>query len=367
MSVAKNKFFIFTEKLFMLKASFKKHILQFKRQSSTSRGVLTKKTSYYIEVFNTDTPYKKGIGECSTIKGLSIDPWINYESTLRKLCKDIYHYEFWLMEGLKDYPSIRFGLETALIDLQKGGRRILFPSGFTKGSGSIPINGLIWMGEYDFMREQIRQKLDEGYRCIKLKIGAIDFEKEMELLQTIRNEYSPHELELRVDANGSFTPYEASEKIKQLSAYHIHSIEQPIKQKQWAEMAQLCAHTPVPIALDEELISIKSRDEIRKMLDVIHPQYIILKPSLLGGFDKTREFIEEAEKRNIGWWLTSALEGNIGLNALAQWAFMLNNNLPQGLGTGQLFTNNIPSPLYIDKAKLFFNTDNQWDLNYLYE
>ena len=352
-------FFYFYEKEKMLQLGYKKHVFNFKRPAGTSRGVLQQKTSYYLSVWDTEAPEIKGIGECSTIKGLSPDPWGDYEYTLQEMKKHPEPYDIWL----KEFPSIRFGLETALLDLHRGGQRILFPSGFTRGQKGIPINGLIWMGDFDFMKNQIREKIDSGFRCVKLKIGAIDFDKELELLQLIRDEFNAEDLELRVDANGAFKPGEALEKLKRLSEFQLHSIEQPIRQKQWDEMAKLCEISPVPVALDEELIGLKTREEARKMLEQIKPQYIILKPSLLGGFSKAKMFIEEAERLGSGWWVTSALEGNIGLNAIAQWTFLLENPMPQGLGTGQLFTNNIPSPLYVDKAQLFFDEEKAWDLS----
>jgi len=351
----------------MIRISYKKHVLQFKRPSGTSRGVLSRKTSFYLMVSDTENPGITGMGECSTIKGLSPDPWDTYEQTLEAICLGHEPPEYWLQAGLDDFPSIRFGLETALLDRQKGGQRLLFPSAFTAGKEGIPINGLIWMGDFDFMKKQIREKIEAGFTCVKLKIGAIDFEKELELLRMIRQEYDDKILELRVDANGAFTPEKALEKLNRLAEFGIHSIEQPIRQGQWEAMAKLCEQTPIPIALDEEVIGLKSREEMQKMAEIIRPQYLVLKPSLLGGFSKSRMVIEEAERAGAGWWVTSALEGNIGLNAIAQWTFLLENTMPQGLGTGQLFTNNIPSPLYIDKAQLFFNEENRWDLNLLDE
>ncbi len=347
----------------MIRISYKKHVLQFKRPSGTSRGVLSRKTSFYLMVSDTENPGITGIGECSTIKGLSPDPWDTYEKTMEAVCLGHEPPEYWLQAGLDDFPSIRFGLETALLDWQKGGQRLLFPSDFTAGRKGIPINGLIWMGEFDFMKKQIREKIETGFGCIKLKIGANDFEQELDLLRMIRREFEEKELELRVDANGAFTPEKALEKLNRLAEFDIHSIEQPIRQGQWAAMAELCEQTPIPIALDEELIGLKSGEEIQKMADIIRPQYFVLKPSLLGGFSKSRRVIEEANMAGAGWWVTSALEGNIGLNAIAQWTFLLENPMPQGLGTGQLFSNNIPSPLYIDKAQLFFNKENVWGLN----
>ncbi len=351
----------------MIRISYKKHVLQFKRPSGTSRGVLSRKTSFYLIARDTENPGITGIGECSTIKGLSPDPWDAYEKTLAAVCLGHEPPEYWLQAGLDDFPSIRFGLETALLDWQKGGQRLLFPSAFTAGRKGIPINGLIWMGEFDFMKRQIREKIEAGFGCIKLKIGAIDFEKELELLRIIRREFNENTLELRVDANGAFAPEEALEKLKRLSKFQIHSIEQPIRQGQWEVMAKLCKKSPIPIALDEELIELKTNEDMQKMLETIHPQYLVLKPSLLGGFSRSRELIYAAEQAGASWWVTSALEGNIGLNAIAQWTFLLENPMPQGLGTGHLFTNNIPSPLYIDKAQLFFNEENRWDLNLLDE
>jgi len=347
----------------MIRISYKKHVLQFKRPAGTSRGVLARKTSFYLLVSDTENPGIVGIGECSTINGLSPDPWDAYEKTLEAVCHGPEPPEYWLQAGLDDFPSIRFGLETALLDWQKGGRRLLFPSAFTAGEEGILINGLIWMGDFDFMKKQIQEKIEAGFSCIKLKIGAIDFEKELELLQMIRREFNENNLELRVDANGAFAPEEALEKLNSLSEFGIHSIEQPIRQGQWEEMARLCEQSPVPIALDEELIGLKTIEEIRKMVETIRPQYLVIKPSLLGGFSRSRWFIQVAEQNGAGWWVTSALEGNIGLNAIAQWTFLLENPMPQGLGTGQLFTNNIPSPLYIEGDRLRFDPENQWELN----
>jgi len=351
----------------MLQARYKKQVLHFKRLGGTSRGVLRQKTSYYIIVWDDNNPDVKGIGECSTIKGLSIDPWNEYEKKLKSVCNNIVSFDTLIQNELDEFPSIRFGLETAMLDWQRGGHRILFPSEFTQGKQGIPINGLIWMGSPAFMKEQIREKLDAGFRCIKLKIGAIDFKEELALLRMIRKEYFSDDIELRVDANGAFLPEEALEKLNRLSEFHIHSIEQPIRQNQWEEMARLCNQTPIPIALDEELIGRKTDNEITTMLDVIKPQYIILKPSLIGGFSRAKHFIAEAETRDIGWWLTSALEGNIGLNALAQWIILFENPLPQGLGTGQVFSNNMSSPLTIRNAELWVDKHGRWDLEGLEE
>ncbi len=346
----------------MLKADFVKYTLIFKRPSGTSRGILTAKDSWFIKVWDKSNPAIYGLGECSLIYGLSPDPIKDYENKLREVVKNINHITPKL--NLQAFPSINFGLETAIKDLQEGGSRILFQSEFTESGKPITINGLVWMGDYQFMRKQIIEKIDKGFNCIKLKIGAIDFKKELELLRHIRQDFKEKELELRVDANGAFLPAEALEKLKKLSEYQIHSIEQPIKPRQWDTMAHLCEKSPVAIALDEELIGMKD-EEIPDMLDIINPQYIILKPSLLGGLKQSEKFIHAANNKNIGWWITSALESNIGLNAIAQWTATLNNFMPQGLGTGQLYTNNFPSPLLVERGKIFYHKESSWDLTLL--
>lgn len=345
----------------MLSATFSKHKLIFKIPGGTSRGILKTKDSWFIKIFKENNPEVFGLGEASIIRKLSIDDRPDFEEKLNWCINNINNYFNWDKTELDKFPSIKFGIEIALIDLKSSGKRILFPSDFTKENAGIPINGLVWMGNQGFMRKQIAAKIDDGFKCIKLKIGAINFEDELDLLKLIRMDFSEDKLELRVDANGAFSADEAEEKLKRLSDYGIHSIEQPIKKKQWQDMAELCSKTPIPIALDEELIGLMP-EEIPLMLDTISPQYIILKPSLLGGFKASEIFITEAEKRNIGWWVTSALEANIGLNAIAQWTFTLNNSLPQGLGTGQLFTNNIESPLYLKQDYLYFKKFNEWGL-----
>ncbi len=347
----------------MLKAFYKKHTLHFKKPGGTSRGVLRKKDSWFLVVYDDQSPEKKGIGECSIIPRLSMDDRPDFTQKLSELISDIGHYSWWLEKGLTEFPSIRFGLETALKDLNAKTPRILFPSGFAAGKESIPINGLIWMGSFEEMSRQIKEKVEQGFRCIKLKIGAIDFEDEMTLLKKIRSEFPEKDIELRVDANGAFQPEKALEKLERLAELQLHSIEQPIRQKQWEEMARICSLSPVPVALDEELIGISEPEKISKMLEAIKPNYIILKPSLLGGWGQSELFIREAEKRNIGWWVTSALEANIGLNAIAQWTFTLKNKMYQGLGTGQLFENNIPSPLTIREGSLYYDMNKSWDVS----
>ncbi|GAB7257369.1 o-succinylbenzoate synthase [Polaribacter sp. OB-PA-B3] len=342
----------------MIKAVYKKYILNFKNPSGTSRGVLRTKETWFIIL---DKDGKKGFGETGLFRGLSIDDVADYEEKLIWVCNNIHLGLEHLLIELKTYPSIQFGLEQAFLSLESSNGFNLFPSEFTKGNKSIAINGLVWMGDKKFMKTQIQEKLKIGFTCIKMKIGAIDFETELNLLKSIRKEFSSEEIELRVDANGAFSPKEALEKLKQLSELDLHSIEQPIKQGQLEEMAKLCDETPLPIALDEELIGVFSTEEKKHVLDMVNPQYIILKPSLIGGFKGSDTWIELAEKKSINWWITSALESNIGLNAIAQYTFSLQNNLPQGLGTGSLFTNNFESPLEVNNGALKYNNSVNWN------
>lgn len=349
----------------MLKASYKKYTLQFKQPSGTSRGVLRTKDSWFIFLQDTTIPNTIGIGECGLLKGLSIDDRPNYEDKVAEICRRIEEHPYWLSEGLIEWPSIHFGLEMALRDLETKGKRYLFSSPFTNTEQAIPINGLIWMGEKQFMFDQIKTKLKEGFNCIKLKIGAIDFDQELSLLKFIRQQFSVQDIELRVDANGAFAPAEALEKLKRLAAFELHSIEQPIRQQQWEEMAALCAITPLPIALDEELIGVYQLARKKKLLETIQPQYLIFKPSFIGGYKGTSEWIDLCKTHTIDWWITSALESNIGLNAIAQWTATLNNNRPQGLGTGQLYTNNIESPLVVKEGGIYYQQNKEWVLDKL--
>lgn len=330
-------------------AKYYKYLLKFKRPSGTSRGVLLEKETYILEVFENEN---KGVGECALFRGLSYDDRPDYEEKLKWLCENIHQDSEFLKKELKEFPSIWFGYEQALLNLKHGGK-LYFPSEFTKGQRSMMINGLIWMGDVDFMEEQILEKLEQGFHCIKLKIG-VDWKSEHEILQKLRQKFSKEKLELRVDANGGFSKNEAKTVLKQLSDLHIHSIEQPIKAGSWNDMAELCAETPTPIALDEELIGIIDFNEKKKLLEQIKPQYIILKPALVGGFSGCDEWVSLVVQQNIGWWITSALESNIGLNAIAQYTFTKGNQMPQGLGTGALFTNNFQSSLHLNGEQLFF-------------
>lgn len=332
-----------------MKARFSKYILNFKRPAGTSRGILTQKETYILEISDGD---KKGIGECALFRGLSYDDTPDYEEKLNWLCQNINQDRESLKHELLHYPSLWFGYEQAMNNLSLGADRY-FENDFTKGIDSIKINGLIWMGSVDFMKEQIQEKLSQNFDCIKLKIG-VDWEQEKAVLSELRKAYPKEVLELRVDANGAFTPQQATEVLNALHSLGIHSIEQPIKAGNWEQMRQLCQQTPTSIALDEELIGIIDLDKKIQLLNTISPQYIILKPSLVGGFSGTDEWISLAEERNIGWWITSALESNIGLNAIAQYTYSKYPKIPQGLGTGSLFTNNFPTPLILKGDKLRF-------------
>ncbi len=345
-----------------MKATFRKYFLNFKQASGTSRGILKTKETFFLKLVEGN---KFGIGECALFSGLSIDDRPDYEEKLKWLCENIQKDEKYLLMELIEFPSIQFGLEQALLSLKSKNPFELFPSKFTQSEDVININGLIWIGSEAFMKQQISEKINLGFSTIKMKIGAIDFETELELLKSIRKEFSSTEIELRVDANGAFKPSTALEKLKRLSDFEIHSIEQPIKQGQVNEMANLCLKTPLPIALDEELIGVFDVTKKQELLQIINPQYLILKPSLVGGFKGSMEWINLAEKKQIGWWITSALESNIGLNAIAQWTYTLKNKLPQGLGTGSLFTNNIESPLEVKKGHLGYNKNKKWNFNIL--
>ncbi|HUH26768.1 MAG TPA: o-succinylbenzoate synthase [Gelidibacter sp.] len=341
-------------------ATYQKYVLNFKQASGTSRGILKTKDTWFIII---ESEGKKGIGECGMFRGLSIDDRPDFEKKLQWACQHIHFGLEALVAELVEMPSIQFGLEMAFLDLENKNAFELFPSKFTKGEDAIPINGLIWMGSEAYMRDQIKEKIEAGFTCIKLKIGAIDFHAELDLLKSIRTHFSPSDIELRVDANGAFSPDEALEKLKRLSDYHLHSIEQPIKQGQVEEMAKLCQTTPLAIALDEELIGVFDVADKHNLLQTIKPQYIILKPTLVGGFQGSNSWIEVAKTGKIGYWITSALESNIGLNAIAQWTYTLQSDRPQGLGTGGLYTNNFDSPLRVKNGTLQYKNKTDWNFN----
>ena len=328
-------------------------VLHFKQPAGTSRGIYTTRKIWLVHLSDGE---RTGVGECAPLPDLSCDAMTDelYEAKLRFFCEELCRAGEIDVDSLRDYPSMLFGLETALINLRNGD--CLFDTAFSRGEEGIPINGLVWMGNYDEMLQRMEEKLEKGFRCVKLKIGAIDFEQELDLVKRIRERFSFHEVELRLDANGAFPYEEALYKLELLSQYAIHSIEQPIRQGQWSFMAELCRESPLPIALDEELIGVNDPEMKAHMLNIIKPRYIILKPSLHGGMTGCREWIDAAREQGIGSWITSALESNIGLNAIAQYASDVYGpqiTMPQGLGTGQLFTDNIPMPLEIRGDMLF--------------
>ncbi|WP_420322399.1 o-succinylbenzoate synthase [Flagellimonas sp.] len=343
-----------------MEATYTKYVLNFKIPSGTSRGIMTQKETWFLILKNNG---KWGIGECGILRGLSVDDVPDYEKKLKWVCANIHLGKKELLNQLVHYPSIQFGLEQAFLSLQSETPFHLFPSEFTNKEAPIPINGLIWMGDEAFMLSQLEKKLQQGFQCIKMKIGAIDFEKELAILKFIRKNFTPNEIELRVDANGAFAPENALNKLNLLAEFGIHSIEQPIKPGNWEQMAQLCEHSPLPIALDEELIGIFNVTEKEQMLQTIKPQYIILKPSLVGGFKGSKEWITLADQQEIGWWVTSALESNVGLNAIAQWTYSMKTSMPQGLGTGSLYTNNFECPLEVADGKLYYRSTKTWKTN----
>ena len=342
----------------MLLAKYKKYNLQFRNPAITSRATMLEKETYFIKIWDETNPNIYGIGECAIFRGLSADDDVNYEAHLKRICDNINQ----ISPKEIEQSSIRFGVETALNDLANNGQRIIFNSNWLDGYNPIPINGLVWMGNQSEMLNRIIEKIEAGFSCIKLKIGGIDFNKEIKLLRFIRGNFSADDLQIRLDANGAFLPENALEYLDKLSKYSIHSIEQPIKQGQWSAMAEICQKSPIPIALDEELIGINEFSLKDKMLSTIKPHYIILKPSLCGGFLGSNEWIELANKHSIGWWITSALESNIGLNAIAQWVATLNTKMPQGLGTGNLYVNNISSPICQIDDVLTYDKNLSWQI-----
>ena len=372
----------------MYKIEISERTLHFKQPAGTSRGVYTTRHSYYLTLTSDEMPGIEGVGECATLPDLSCDAKPEYAVTLRQVCQMVEQMGRIPYDMIRAYPSITFGLETAFASFFDAAKKLLeivpaegassssemlkqkgvsvpagmenlvdlYDSPFGRGEEGITINGLVWMGTYEEMLARLEEKLQAGFHCVKLKIGAIDFFKELDLIKRIRDVYTKEQVELRVDANGGFLPENAMSQLEALAKYDIHSIEQPIKQHQWPKMAQLCRETPLSIALDEELIGVNVRSMKQALLDTVRPQYIILKPSLHGGIYGCNEWIELANQRGIGSWITSALESNIGLHAIAHYAAKVygpNVQMPQGLGTGQLFTDNIPMPLEIRGDQLF--------------
>ena len=339
-----------------------KRNLIFKMPAGTSRGILTYKPSWFFVLKYAQIPGKTAIGECGLLPGLSFDDRPDYETILGKIVAEVNSKQTLdIPLDLKNLPSIRFGFEMLKKDYSTGMNKIFFKTDFTGGKYKIPVNGLIWMGDKRFMFEQIKTKLDEGWRCIKIKIGAINFEDELALIKYIRSEFNKDDVELRVDANGAFSVKEAPEFLKRLSDFDLHSIEQPVKAGQPEEMAKLCASSPLPVALDEELIGINDIEEKKELISTIKPHYIVLKPSLTGGWQASQEWIDIAGSTGTGYWVTSALESNIGLNAIAQWTATLNKGIIHGLGTGKLYKNNIKSPLVVEKGFLYYDKNKKWE------
>ena len=335
-----------------MRLAYAPYLLKFKQPAGTSRGIMTEKPTFFVKIYDEDDPSRFGIGECSVFPGLSPEADGSYGYKLIELLANMALDK---ETDLSRHSSILFGLEQALRDYAGGCRHIYFPSVFTEGKGSIEINGLVWMGDYDEMIQRIDDKVGQGFHCIKLKIGAIDWRKEIEMIEYIRKKYSDSVLQIRVDANGAFSMDNALPRLKRLADLGVHSIEQPIAAGMPDLMAFLCKVSPLKIALDESLIGIYGTAAKAKLLDEIGPAYVILKPSLCGGFSGAEEWIDLAEKRGIGWWVTSALESNVGLNALAQWTATLATSIPQGLGTGGLFTNNLECPLHLESDRLSYD------------
>lgn len=355
----------------MLQLRYSQRVLRFNFPARTSRGALTEHVAWYLHLTDSQQPNLVGLGEAAPLAGLSPDYRPDFEARLIELCTAFNRAQFKADVGVEEvlaligpeWPALRFGLETALLDLHHGGQRQLFNNPFSRGEAGVPINGLVWMGDASFMREQIRKKLEEGYSCLKLKIGSLDFATELQLLAEIRAEAGPAELTLRVDANGAFSPAEALFKLEQLARFQLHSIEQPLAAGQWAAMAEVCRHSPVPVALDEELIGVTDPGLQEALLEEIAPAYIILKPTLVGGMAAAATWWQLAEDWGISWWLTSALESNIALNAISQLAgeYAL-PNFSQGLGTGQLYHNNLAAPLRIEAGQLHYDPRGPWEL-----
>jgi O-succinylbenzoate synthase len=355
----------------MLELHYSRRTLRFNFPARTSRGALTEHVAWYLHLTDPERPGVVGLGEAAPLAGLSPDHRPDFETRLAALCQTFNQARFAAgpaAEPVLDlvepaWPALRFGLETALLDLHHGGQRRLFDNDFSRGAAGISINGLVWMGDAAFMRAQIRKKLTEGYSCLKLKIGSLDFATELRLLAEIRAEAGPDELTLRVDANGAFTPAEAPGKLEQLARFGLHSIEQPIPAGQWAAMAELCRQSPVPVALDEELIGVTEPARQAALLAETRPAYLVLKPTLVGGLGAALAWWQLAEEHGINWWLTSALESNIGLNAIGQLAGeYARPGFPQGLGTGQLYHNNLAAPLHIQQGQLHFDPHGAWEL-----
>lgn len=342
-----------------LQAKISEQTLIFKKPATTSRGSYSERRIFYLTIWNSNNPLVRGVGECAPLKGLSIDDVPEYESILHKLVVQINKNKATEDFDFDSFPSIKFGLETALLDLKFGGKKIIYQNFYAIGRQGLPINGLIWMDTLDAMKTEALDKIEKGFDCIKVKIGALRFEDDCELLDFIRKQKKGKELIIRVDANGAFQPDEALDKLKALKHFNIHSIEQPIRKGQLEAMSALCSKSPIPIALDEELIGYREESEFERLLSKIKPKFIVLKPNLVGGFVQCEKWIKVAESLKIQWWITSALESNIGLNAIAQYTANFSSKIHQGLGTGNLYINNVPPYTKIEKGYLWRDMGNE--------
>lgn len=349
----------------MIQATYIRHPLTFFEPAGTSRGTLQQKACWFVKLADNDGI--TGIGEVSFIPGLSVEDPDEIEIQLDHVCKLISRGEMDPAQALPALPGIQFALDCARIDLERGGSRLLFPSEFTEGQRGIPINGLIWMGDPAAMKKQIREKLDQGFRVLKMKVGALGMEEELEVLGWIRSQFSEDILEIRLDANGAWSAQEAPVRMARFADFGIHSIEQPVRPGQAESMAAICKREIIPVALDEELIGITDPEEQKRLMETIRPAYIILKPGLLGGFSVAREWIRRAGQVGAGWWITSALESSVGLSDIAQWTYQLGISVPQGLGTGRLYSNNIASPLSLKGDRLWYHPEKEWRLHELIE
>jgi len=350
----------------MLRARWIERTLYPRFMLGTSKGAINARTVWYLIAWHHDRPGVLGIGEAALFPGHSKEFPADVKTKLLELCMDTSNWERRLNSDLVDVPSVRFAVEQCLKDLEAGGTKTLFPSEFTLGRQTIPINGLVWMDDKATMKQRLREQIDGGYTTVKMKIGAIGIDDELELLKAVRTQYRASDLILRVDANGAFSAQQAPDILKRLADLHVHSIEQPVAPGLYEVMAELCAHTPIPVALDEDLIGLNTHDAKVDLLDNLKPQYIVIKPSLVGGWAATQEWIDLAKARNIGWWITSALESSIGLNAIAQYTATLHVTMAQGLGTGKVYANNIPSPLLAEKGFLRYRPEEDWDLSDLH-
>lgn len=349
----------------MIRAAWKELKLTPRFPLGTSKGTIHERTVWYLIAWDSERPEVKGIGEAALFPGHSKEFPADVRTKLLELCADTTHWSQRLAMDLVDVPSVRFAVEQCLKDLEASGSKVLFPSPFTLGRHGIPINGLVWMGDKDTMRQRIREQLDGGNRCVKMKIGAIGIEEELALLAAVRREYDAATLTLRVDANGAFNARNAMDVLQRLADLQVHSIEQPVPAGLYETTAELCERSPVPIALDEDLIGLNTDDARVDLLENVKPRYIVIKPSLVGGWAAAQRWIDLAEARGIGWWITSALESSIGLNAIAQWTATLDVRIPQGLGTGKVYTDNIPSPLDVQHGRLWYRPEAEWDLRRL--